>query len=90
MSVEQLGVNVLSNPKDREKLLGVIEECSNSMTRIQAEKEFMKEQIGEICKQLELPKRLVSKMVKVYHKRNYDEEVAVQEQFETLYQTVIG
>jgi hypothetical protein len=28
-------------------------------------------------------------MVKVYHKQNYDEEVAVHEQFETLYQTIV-
>jgi hypothetical protein len=28
-------------------------------------------------------------MVKVYFKQNYDEEVAVQDQFETLYETVV-
>lgn len=90
MSVEQLEVNILSNPKDREKLLDVIKECSDSMTRIQGEKDFMKEQVSEISEQLQIPKKLVNKMIKVYHKRNYDEEVAIQEQFETLYQTVIG
>lgn len=90
MSVEQLEVNILSNPKDREKLLEVIKECSDSMTRIQGEKDFMKEQVSEISEQLQIPKKLVNKMIKVYHKRNYDEEVAIQEQFETLYQTVIG
>ena len=90
MSVEQLEVNILSNPKDREKLLDVIKECSDSMTRIQGEKDFMKEQVSEISEQLNIPKKLVNKMIKVYYKRNYDEEVATQEQFETLYQTVIG
>lgn len=90
MSVEQLEVNILSNPKDRENLLEVIKECSDSMTRIQGEKDFMKEQVSEISEQLQIPKKLVNKMIKVYHKRNYDEEVAIQEQFETLYQTVIG
>jgi hypothetical protein len=28
-------------------------------------------------------------MVKVYHKQNYDEEVATHEQFETLYETIV-
>jgi len=32
---------------------------------------------------------LVAKVVKVYHKQNFDEEVAVHEQFETLYESVI-
>jgi hypothetical protein len=38
---------------------------------------------------MQLPKRLVSRLVKVYHKQNYDEEIAIHEQFETLYETVV-
>ena len=89
MAVQQLSINVLSNPADRDKLLKVIKECSDSMTRISAEKDLIKESVKEICEQLELPKRLVNRMIKVYHKQNYDEEVTVHEQFETLYETVV-
>jgi hypothetical protein len=89
MAVQQLAVNVLSNPKDREDLFKVIKECSDSMTRAEAEGEFVKESITEISKKLQLPKKLVARMVKVYHKQNFDEEVAVHEQFETLYESVI-
>jgi hypothetical protein len=89
MAVQQLSVNVLSNPVDREKLLKVLKECSDSMTRISAEKDLIKETVKDVCEQLELPKRLVNRMVKVYHKQNYDEEVTVHEQFETLYETVV-
>lgn len=84
-----MGITSLSNPKDREKLLGVIKECSDSLTRMAAERDLVKESIAEICEQLELPKKLVNKMVKVYFKQNFDEEVAVQDQFETLYETVV-
>jgi TRAP-type uncharacterized transport system substrate-binding protein len=38
---------------------------------------------------MQLPKKLVAKLIKVYHKQNFDEEVAVHEQFETLYETVV-
>lgn len=89
MSIEQLEVNILSNPADRDKLLGVLKELSASMARIEGERSFMKEAIADITEQLQLPKKLVSKMAKVYHKQNFDEEVAVHEQFETLYQTVV-
>jgi hypothetical protein len=89
MAIQQVSVNQISNPADREKLLKVIRECSDSMTRAQAEKDYIREATSDISKQLQLPKKLVSKMVKVYYKQNYDEEVAVHDQFETLYETVV-
>lgn len=89
MAIQQLAVNVLSNPKDRENLFKVIKDCSDAMTRAEAEGDFVKESITEVSKKLDLPKKLVARMVKVYHKQNYDEEVAVHDQFEKLYETVI-
>ena len=59
------------------------------MTRADAESDYVRESITEVSKKLQVPKKLVAKMVKVYHKQNYDEEVSTHEQFETLYQTVI-
>lgn len=89
MSVQQIAVNQLSNPQDREKLLKIIRECSDAMTRSEAEREYIRESVSEVSKALQLPKRLVARMVKVYHKQNYDEEVATHDQFETLYETVV-
>lgn len=89
MTIKQLDVNMLSNPEDRQKLLKVIKDCSDSMTRAKSEKDFVREAVAEISEELEVPKRLVNRMVRVYHKQNFDEEVAVQDQFETLYQTVV-
>jgi hypothetical protein len=88
MAVKQLTINQLSEP-DRDKLFKVIKECSDSMTRQDAEKDFVRESIAETSKNMQLPKRLVARLVKVYHKQNFDEEVAVHEQFETLYETVV-
>ena len=88
MAVKQLTINQLSEP-DKEKLFKVIKECSDSMTRQDAEKDFVRESIAETSKNMQLPKRLVARLVKVYHKQNFDEEVAVHEQFETLYETVV-
>ena len=88
MAVKQLTINQLSEP-DRDKLFKVIKECSDSMTRQDAEKDFVRESIAETAKNMQLPKKLVARLVKVYHKQNFDEEVAVHEQFETLYETVV-
>ena len=89
MAVQQMSVNQISNPEDRKKLLDVLRECSASMTRMEGEKDYIKESLNDICKNLQLPKRLVARMVKVYHKQNYDEEVATHEQFEQLYETIV-
>jgi hypothetical protein len=88
MAVQQLSINQLSQP-DREKLFKIVKECSDSMTRIEGENDFIRESIAETAKQMQLPKKLVAKLVRVYHKQNFDEEVAVHEQFENLYETVI-
>ena len=89
MAIQQFSINQLSSEEDRKKLLGVIRECSDALTRASAERDFIREEVKEISKQLDIPKRLVNKMIKVYHKQNFDEEVAVQDQFETLYETVV-
>jgi len=89
MAVVQLSINQISNPADQKKLLDCLRECSSSMTRMDGEKDYIRESIASISKDLQLPKKLVAKLVKVYHKQNYDEEVATHEQFETLYETIV-
>lgn len=89
MAVKQFSINQISAEADRKKLLDAIRECSNSMTRIDAEKDLIKEAVKVVCEDLKLPKRLVNRLVKVYHKQNYDEEVATHEQFEQLYETIV-
>ena len=89
MAVQQFSINQISSETDRKKLYDAIKECSNSMTRIAAEKDLIKEAIKNVCEELKLPKRLVNRLVKVYHKQNYDEEVATHEQFEQLYETIV-
>jgi len=89
MAVVQLSINQITNPVDQKKLLDCLRECSASMTRMDGEKDYIRESIASISKDLQLPKKLVAKLVKVYHKQNYDEEVATHEQFETLYETIV-
>ena len=89
MSIEQFSVNSLSNSADREKLMNMIKECSNSLVRIQGERDYIKEAVTEMSKQFDIPKRLLNKLIRVYYKQNFDEEVAVSEQFQELYESVI-
>jgi hypothetical protein len=89
MAIKQMTINQITNPADKEKLLKILKECSESKTRIEAERDLIKESVSVISEELQLPKKLLNRMVKVYHKQNFDEEVAVHDQFETLYQNIV-
>lgn len=84
-----IGMNMISNPADKQKLLNVLKECSASKTRIEAERDLIKEAVSDTSKQLQVPKKILNKMVKVYHKQNFDQEVAEQDDFQKLYETVV-
>lgn len=84
-----IGMNMISNPADKQKLLNVLKECSASKTRIEAERDLIKEAVSDISQQLQVPKKILNKMVKVYHKQNFDQEVAEQDDFQKLYETVV-
>jgi len=45
MAVQQFSINQISSEADRKKLLDAIKECSNSMIRMDGEKEFIKEAV---------------------------------------------
>ena len=89
MAIQQISINQITNPADKQKLLAVLKECSASKTRIEAERDLIKEAVANISEELKLPKKIINRMIKVYHKQNFDEEVAVHEQFETLYQNIV-
>jgi len=80
----------LSNPADRLKIKKMLGEISNSMTRIEAEKDLIRETIKDMSDQFQLPKRTLNKMAKVYHKQNFQQEVQSHEEFETLYESVVN
>lgn len=79
-----------TNPADRKKILDAMQEISNSYTRIDGEKEYVKEAIDELSKTFNLPKRTLTKLSKVLHKGNFDEEAGQFEDFSDLYETLVS
>jgi hypothetical protein len=73
---------------DKAKVLGCLQEISNSMTRIEAERDLIKEILQKMQDECEIPKKLSRKLARTYHKRNYEEEVAEQSDFQTIYENV--
>lgn len=74
----------------KKKITGAMNEMSASMLRGEAEKELQKNIINDLFDELKIPKKVLSKMARVYHKQNFAEEKATHEEFEELYHSITG
>ena len=81
-------MNIPSSAADRKAIFDCMKEISNSMARVEGEREFIREAIKDICEKQELNKKTFRKMVKVYHKQNYSQELEEHEEFESMYETI--
>ena len=81
---------LISNPETLKAINKALQEVSNSMTRIEAERDLIKDILGNVCEDHELDKKIIRKMARVYHKRSYTTEVEEHEQFQVLYENTLG
>lgn len=79
----------ISNPADRQKIKKMLSEVSDSMTRIAAERDLIKETIKEMSQEFNLSKRQLNRMAKVYHKQNFTREQEEHSEFEDLYTSIV-
>lgn len=79
----------ISNPADRQKIKKMLGEVSDSMTRIAAERDLIKETIKEMSQEFNLSKRQLNRMAKVYYKQNFSREKEEHSEFEDLYTSII-
>lgn len=78
----------LSNPEDRKKVRDAINEISNYLTRIEAERDLIKDIVKEVSDTHQIPRKIVRKMAKTYHSQNLTQEVQEHEEFVDLYESV--
>ena len=81
-------MTIPSNPNDRKAIFDCMKEISNSMTRMDAERDLIKQAIEDICEEQNLSKKTFRRMAKVYHRQNFKQELEEHEEFETLYETI--
>lgn len=78
-----------SSPSDRQKLKSILSEMTNCMTRMDAERDTLKELAEAAEEQFEIPKKLINKLARTLHKSNLPEIVSDTENLEFLYETLI-
>ena len=81
--------NQISNPVDRKKIKDALQEISDSMTRIEAERDLIKDIVKDVSDNFQLPKKYVNKMARIFHKQNYQITQQEQDELESLYITIV-
>lgn len=82
-------VIIPSSAEDKKRIKGCIVEISNSLTRMAAEREFIKEAIASCADDVEIDKKHLRKMANIHHKQNLSEVVGEIEDVEALYEGVM-
>ena len=76
------------SPEAKKAIKGLVGEVSGAMTRMEAERDYIKEAIKAIADDHELDKKILKKMCKTYHQQRFHTEKQDNEQFETTYAEV--
>ena len=75
-------------PTQLKEIKGKFDEISNSMTRVGAEKELVKEIYADLKDKYEVPPKIARKLARTYHKRNLAEVRAENDDLVETYETV--
>lgn len=89
-TVQTSNVTLPSSPEDRKAIKSAIVEASDSLVRIDAEKDLIKDIKQGLKDKFDIPPKLASKLISIYHKQNYGEVAAEQEALEEAYETLLA
>jgi len=78
------------NPDDKQKIQNILTEISNSMTRTEAEADYIKECLLRMEDEFGLPKKYMRKVARIFHKQNISEEQANFEEVSDIYESIVG
>ena len=77
---------MISTNEDKKRVANAIKEISDSMTRIDAEKDLIKDIIQVTYENFEIDKKHIRKLASIYHKQNMSEVKYEYDEVETLYE----
>lgn len=77
---------MISNPEDKKRIAGAIKEISDSMTRMDAEKDLIKDIVQVTFENHSIDKKHLRKLANIYHKANIDLVRTEHDEIETLYE----
>lgn len=79
-------MSVISSPEDKKRIANAIKELSDSMTRIDAEKDLIRDIIQVTHENHGIDKKHLRKLATIYHKANINEVRTEHDEIESLYE----
>lgn len=76
------------SPTQKQSIKNCLQEISNSMTRMEAERDNIKEIVNRCATEFEMNKRITRKLARIFHKRNMEEERAEQQEISDTYDAI--
>lgn len=78
-----------SSPADLKELKKGIDELTNSMTRVDAEKEHQKTILEDLSEKFDINKKYIRRIAVEAHKDVFEDKSDEQDNFEQLYESVM-
>lgn len=79
-----------TNPADQKTILNAMVEADNSLIRIAAERDCIKNIVEELHKKFpDISKKYFNKMIKTYNKQNFSKIEEESSDFSDLYTTIV-
>lgn len=88
MSNTTTNIILPSTDEDKKRIRGAMEEISNSYTRVEAERDFVKDAINSLSEDVGIPKNILRKMARIFHKQNMADVVSEVEDIEALMESI--
>ncbi|NDB82042.1 MAG: hypothetical protein EB127_04775 [Alphaproteobacteria bacterium] len=83
-----MSVTIPSSPEDKKKIRQALQEISDSLTRMEAERDLIKDILQTVEDNYKIKKKYTRRLAKVYHKQNFTQVQQDQQDLETLYESV--
>ena len=83
-------IYIPASVKDREKIKASLVAMTHCMQKMDLEREAKKDLVDTLSKDFSIPKKTLNKLAATMYKRDYADKCAENEDFETLYETLVG
>jgi len=81
------GVPTLS-PEELKMVVDAIETINNSMTRVAAERDLVKDTVNKIHEETGFPKKLLRRIARTHYNRSFEMDLQENRDFESTYETI--
>ncbi len=90
MTKAKAPIVIPSSPADQAKIQNAIKQISAAMTRKELEDGYIKDTLDDIKDKFSIPTSTARTMAVDFHKTQFDERVAQQEEYSDLYEAIMN